>query len=217
MGRVIYMDNHATTPMDPRVLEAMLPYLTEKFGNSASRNHQFGWDAEAAVDQARDQIGRLINAKPKEIIFTSGATESDNLAIKGVVEFYKDKGNHVITAVTEHKAVLDTCKALERTGKAQVTYLPVDQRGLIDPGDVRKAITDKTILISIMHANNEIGTIHPLREIGKIAKEKGIFFHSDATQGVGKIPVDVEGMGIDLMSCTGHKIYGPKEIGRAHV
>jgi cysteine desulfurase len=217
MGRVIYMDNHATTPMDPRVLEAMLPYLTEKFGNAASRNHQFGWDAEAAVDQARDQIGRLINAKSKEIIFTSGATESDNLAIKGVVEFYKDKGNHVITAVTEHKAVLDTCKALERTGKAQVTYLPVDQQGLIDPGDVRKAITDKTILISIMHANNEIGTIHPLREIGKIAKEKGIFFHSDATQGVGKIPVDVEGMGIDLMSCTGHKIYGPKGCGALYV
>jgi cysteine desulfurase len=217
MGRVIYMDNHATTPMDPRVLEAMLPYFTEKFGNAASRNHQYGWDAEGAVDHGRDQIARLINAKSKEIIFTSGATESDNLALKGVVEFYKDKGNHVITAVTEHKAILDTCKTLERTGKAQVTYLPVDKQGSIDPDDVRKAITDKTILISIMHANNEIGTILPLREIGKIAKEKGILFHSDATQGVGKIPVDVEAMGIDLMSFTGHKIYGPKGCGALYV
>src|SRR5262245_15087466 len=207
MGRLIYMDNHATTPMDPRVLETMLPYFSDKFGNAASRNHQFGWEAEAAVDQARDQIGRLINAKPKEIIFTSGATESDNLAIKGVVEFYRDKGNHVITAVTEHKAVLDTCKALERTGKAQVTYLGVDKQGLVDPDDVRRAITDKTVLISIMYANNEIGTINPLRDIGKIAKEKGILFHTDGTQGVGKIPLDVEAMGIDLMSFTGHKIY----------
>jgi cysteine desulfurase len=217
MARVIYMDNHATTPMDPRVLEAMLPYFTEKFGNAASRNHQYGWDAEAAVDQARDQIGRLINAKAKEIIFTSGATESDNLAIKGVVEFSKDKGNHVITAVTEHKAILDTCKALERSGKAQVTYLPVDEYGLVDPDAVRAAITDKTILISVMYANNEIGTIQPLREIGKIAKEKGVIFHSDATQGVGKIPVDVEAMGIDLMSFTGHKIYGPKGCGALYV
>ena len=217
MTRVIYMDNHATTPMDPRVLEAMLPYFTEKFGNAASRNHQFGWEAEGAVDQARDQIARLINAKPKDIIFTSGATESDNLAVKGVVEFYKDKGNHVITAVTEHKAILDTCKALERTGKAQVTYLPVDQQGMVDPDEVRKAITDKTILISIMFANNEIGTINPLREIGKIAKEKGILFHSDATQGVGKIPVDVDAMGIDLMSFTAHKIYGPKGCGGLYV
>ncbi len=217
MGRLVYMDNHATTPVDPRVLEAMLPYFTEHFGNAASRNHQFGWEAEAAVDRAREQISRLINAKPKEIIFTSGATESDNLAIKGVVEFYKDQGNHVITAVTEHKAVLDTCKALERTGKAQVTYLRVDEHGLIDPDDVRRAITDKTILISIMHANNEIGTIHPLREIGKLAKEKRILFHSDATQGVGKIPVDVEAMGIDLMSLTAHKIYGPKGCGALYV
>jgi cysteine desulfurase len=217
MARLVYMDNHATTPMDPRVLEAMLPYFTEHFGNAASRNHQFGWEAEAGVDRAREQISRLINAKPKEIIFTSGATESDNLAIKGVVEFYKDKGNQVITAVTEHKAVLDTCKALERTGKAQVTYLPVDTEGLVDPDAVRRAITDKTVLISIMHANNEIGTIHPLREIGKLAKEKGILFHSDATQGVGKIPVDVEAMGIDLMSLTAHKIYGPKGCGALYV
>jgi cysteine desulfurase len=217
MGQVVYMDNHATTPMDPRVLEAMLPYFTEHFGNAASRNHRFGWEAEEAVDRAREQISRLINSKPKEIIFTSGATESDNLAVKGVVEFYKDKGNHVITAVTEHKAILDTCKALERTGKAQVTYLPVGTDGLIDPDDVRKAITDKTILISLMYANNEIGTIQPLREVGKLAKEKGILFHSDATQGVGKIPVDVEAMGIDLMSFTAHKIYGPKGCGALYV
>lgn len=217
MGRVVYMDNHATTPMDPRVLEAMLPYFSEKFGNAASRNHQFGWEAEGAVDQAREQIAKLVNAKSKEIIFTSGATESDNLAIKGVVEFYKEKGNHVITAVTEHKAVLDTCKALERAGKAQVTYLPVDQYGLVDADEVRKAITDKTVLISLMYANNEIGTIHPIREIGKLAKEKGILFHSDATQGIGKLPVDVEAMGIDIMSLTAHKLYGPKGCGALYV
>jgi cysteine desulfurase len=217
MDRVIYMDNHATTPMDPRALEAMLPYFTQKFGNAASRNHQFGWEAEAAIDNSREQIARLINAKSKEIIFTSGATESDNLAIKGVAEFYKDKGNHIITATTEHKAVLDTCKALERKGLAQVTYLPVAKDGSIDPEDVRKAITKQTVLISIMFANNEIGTIHPLREIGKIAKENGVIFHCDATQGVGKIPVDVEGMGIDLMSFTGHKLYGPKGCGALYV
>src|SRR5579859_4636853 len=188
----IYMDNHATTPVDKRVLQAMLPYFMEKFGNAASRNHSFGWAAEEAVDKARNQIAALIGAKSKEIIFTSGATESDNLAIKGVVEFYKDKGNHVITCVTEHKAVLDSCKALERAGKAMVTYLPVDQYGMVDPDAVRKAITDKTVLITIMYANNEIGTIHPITEIGRIAKEKGIIFHSDAVQAIGKIPVDFE-------------------------
>jgi cysteine desulfurase len=211
------MDNHATTPVDKRVLDAMLPYFTEKFGNAASRNHSFGWEAEEAVDKARNQIAALINAKPKEIVFTSGATESDNLAIKGIVEFYKDKGNHIITCVTEHKAVLDSCRTLERTGKATVTYLPVDRYGMVDPDSVRKAITDKTVLITIMYANNEVGTIHPVREIGKIAKEKGVIFHCDAVQAAGKIPVDVERDGIDLAALSAHKIYGPKGIGALYV
>ncbi|MDA1304819.1 MAG: IscS subfamily cysteine desulfurase [Nitrospirae bacterium] len=212
----IYMDNHSTTPCDPRVVEAMLPYFTEKFGNSASRNHSFGWEAEEGVDRARKQIAKLINADSKEIVFTSGATESDNLALKGVFEMYREKGDHIITSSTEHRAVLDPLKSLEKKG-ANVTYLSVDKLGMVNPEDVRNAITDKTILISIMLANNEIGTINPIKEIGKIAKEKGVLFHCDATQGVGKIPVDVQDMGIDLMSFSAHKIYGPKGIGALYV
>ena len=217
LKKPVYMDNHATTRVDSRVLDAMLPYFTEKYGNAASRNHSFGWEAEEAVDRARNQIAALIGAKSKEIIFTSGATESDNLAIKGVVEFYKDKGNHVISCITEHKAVLDSCRALERAGKATVTYLPVDKYGTVDPDAVRRAITDKTVLITIMWANNEIGTIHPIAEIGKIAKEKGIVFHCDAVQAIGKVPVDFEKAGVDLASITAHKIYGPKGIGAIYV
>lgn len=212
----IYMDNHATTPVDPVVLEEMLPFFTERFGNAASRNHSFGWEAEKAVDEARGRIARLIHADPKEIIFTSGATESDNLALKGVAEMYREKGNHIITAVTEHKAILDTAKRLEKQG-FEVSYLPVTKDGVVDPDDVQKALTDRTILISIMMANNEIGTINPVSEIGKIAKGRGVPFHCDATQGVGKIPVDVQAMGIDLMSFSAHKIYGPKGIGALYV
>jgi cysteine desulfurase len=213
----IFMDNHSTTPMDPRVLEAMLPYFVEKFGNSASRNHAFGWEAEEAVENARKQIAHLIHADSKEIVFTSGATESDNLAIKGVVEMYHEKGDHIITSSTEHRAVLDTCKALESKRGVKVTYLPVDKAGMVSPEDVRNAITEKTILITIMMANNEIGTINPIKDIGKVAKEKGVLFHCDATQGVGKVPVDVQDMGIDLMSFSAHKLYGPKGIGALYV
>jgi cysteine desulfurase len=216
-GKGIYMDNQATTPVDPRVLAAMMPFFGDVYGNAASRSHPFGWEAEKAAETAREQIARLINGKAKEIVFTSGATESDNLALKGVVEFYKDKGNHVITAGTEHKAILDSCKTLERKGLAQVTYLPVDQYGMVDPEAVRRAITDKTILVSIMYANNEIGTINPIGEIGKVCRERGVLFHTDATQGVGKLPLDVEAMQIDLLSMTAHKIYGPKGIGALYV
>ncbi|MCW5890680.1 MAG: IscS subfamily cysteine desulfurase [bacterium] len=215
--RAIYMDNHATTPVDPRVLAAMLPYFNDTFGNAASRSHGFGWEAEKAVDAAREQVARLINARSKDIVFTSGATESDNLALQGVIEFYKDRGNHIVTQVTEHKAILDTCRMLERKGLATVTYLPVDRYGMVDPDDVRKAITDKTVLVSIMFANNEIGTVQPLAEIGKITREKGVLFHSDAVQGMGKLPLDVEAMHIDILSLTAHKIYGPKGIGAIYV
>jgi len=202
--------------MDPRVLEAMLPYFTEKFGNAASRNHSFGWVAEEAVDYAREQVAKLINADPKEIIFTSGATEGDNLAIKGVFEMYATKGNHIITCATEHKAVLDTCKHIEKAG-GQVTYLPVLADGLIDVNELEKAITDKTILIAIMYGNNETGVIQPVREISKIARKHGVLFFTDATQAVGKIPVDVNADGIDLMTFSGHKMYGPKGVGAIYV
>ena len=216
MKTPIYMDYHATTPVDPRVLEAMLPYFTEKSGNAASRSHSFGWEAKEAVDKARRQIAELIGATPEEIIFTSGATESDNLAIKGVAEMYAERGDHIITVATEHKAVLDASKKLQKRG-FQLTYLPVLPTGLIDLDQLREAITGRTILISVMHANNEIGVLQPIREIGRIARERGVLFHTDATQSVGKVPVDAGLDHIDLMSLSGHKMYGPKGIGALYV
>src|SRR6059036_1682224 len=213
----IFMDAQSTTPCDPRVVEEMLPYFTERFGHPASRNHPFGWEAEGAVDAARAKVARLIGARdPKEVVFTSGGTEAINLALKGVAEMYREKGNHIVTTAIEQRAGLDTCKRLERQGLA-VTYVPVQPNGLVDVDEVRKAITDKTILISVMFANNEIGTIQDIAAIGKLAKEKGIIFHTDATQAVGKIPVNAETMGIDLLSCTAHLIYGPKGVGALYV
>ncbi len=212
----IYMDNHATSPLDPRVLEAMMPFLTTQFGNAASRNHSFGWEAEKAVDTAREQIARLIGATAREIIFTSGATESDNLAIKGIAEMYRERGNHIITQVTEHKAVLDTCKRLEKYGY-RVTYLPVKADGLIDLEDLKRAIDEKTILVTIMAANNEIGVLQPIREIGKLCHEKGVLFHTDAVQAVGKVPFNVIADNVDVASISGHKLYGPKGVGALYV
>jgi cysteine desulfurase len=214
--KTIYLDNHATTPIDPRVLEEMLPYFTEQFGNAASKGHAFGWAAVEAVETARERVARLIGATAKEIVFTSGATESDNLAIKGVAEMYRQKGNHIVTAVTEHKAVLDSCHRLEQSG-FRVTYLPVHKDGIIDLDELKRVLDDGTILVSIMAANNEIGVLQPVEKIGKICRERGVLFHTDGVQAIGKVPVDVNRQGIDLMSITGHKLYGPKGAGALYV